>query len=84
MPTHLTAGFVFLAASGGYLLLFVGPDLLYIANVLLHFGVGLLVILPFAFWAVRRFRADAAEPCHEVVGRVSPMTCRIDSRPLRL
>jgi len=66
----LTAGFVFLAANGAYLLLFVGPDLLYVANVLLHFGVGLLVILPFAFWAVRRFRADAAEFPRRGVARV--------------
>lgn len=49
---------------------FVGPDLLYVANVLLHFGVGLLVILPFAFWAVRRFRADAAEFPRRGVARV--------------
>jgi tetratricopeptide (TPR) repeat protein len=58
--TLLTAGFLFLTANGFYLLLFVGPNLLYLANVFLHFGVGLLVTVPFGLWGIRLFRADTA------------------------
>jgi len=60
VPKLLAIGFLFLTASGLYLLLFVGPDLVYLATVVLHPGIGLLVLVPFVRWGVRLFGADSA------------------------
>jgi tetratricopeptide (TPR) repeat protein len=60
VPKLLAIAFLFLATSGLYLLLFVGPDLLYLTTVVLHPVIGLVVLVPLVRWGLRLFGANSA------------------------
>ena len=50
------AAFLILLLNSAYLFSFGEPTLFYIFNVLLHVGLGILLILPFSIYAYKQFK----------------------------
>ncbi len=57
----LAAGLVLLTVNSAYLCYFVDANLFYIANVLLHFGLGVLVLPVLVAWGAGLFRTSARQ-----------------------